>query len=197
MTEISRVPLQPIGKGSLTRLWLGVAAAVLVAAGVAWAASPDFDLLTGGVTIETIEAGEGGSPAVTDFALVNYRGTLPDGTVFDEGEQVPMAVNQVVPGFSTALQAMQPGGRYRVLIPAEQAYGEAGGGPIPPNTDLTFEVDLIEYRTREEVMQMQQQMMQQQMMQQMLQGQGSAPGGASGAIPGMAPGQPPLPPPAQ
>jgi len=192
MTEITRVPLQPLPKGSLTKLWLGIAAAVLVAAGVAWAAAPDFDTLANGVTMETIEAGEGDSPGATDFALVNYRGTLPDGTVFDEGQQVPMQVDQVVPGFSTALQAMQPGGRYRVQIPAEQAYGAdvPPGGPIPPNTDLTFEVDLIEHRTREEVMQMQQQMMQQQMMQQMLQGQGAAPG-APGALPGQAPAGPP------
>jgi len=178
MTEITRVPLQPIGKGSLTRLWLGVLVAVLLAAGLAWLAAPSFKALANGVTIETLEAGEGGNPGPTDFALVNYRGTLPDGTVFDEGQQTPMPVNQVVPGFSTALQAMQAGGRYRVQIPADQAYGEAGGGPIPPNTDLTFEVDLIEFRTRDEVMQMQQQMMQQQMMQQMMQqGQGAAPGG--------------------
>ena len=178
MTEITRVPLQPIGKGSLSRLWLGVLVAVLLAAGLAWLAAPSFKALTGGVTIETLKEGEGGNPGPTDFALVNYRGTLPDGTVFDEGQQTPMPVNQVVPGFSTALQAMQAGGRYRIQIPADQAYGEAGGGPIPPNTDLTFEVDLIEFRSREEVMQMQQQMMQQQMMQQMMQqGQGAAPGG--------------------
>jgi len=185
MTEITRVPLQPIGKGSLTRLWIGVAIAVVLAIGVAWLAAPSVKALTGGVTIETIEAGEGGSPGPTDFALVNYRGTLPDGTVFDEGEQAPMPVNQVVPGFSTALQAMQAGGRYRVQIPADQAYGEAGGGPIPPNTDLTFEVDLLEFRTQAEVMQMQQQMMQQQMLQQMQQQQmqGQAPGQAPGAAP--------------
>ena len=184
MTEITRVPLQPIGKGSLTKLWLGVAFAVLLAAGLAWLAAPKARSLAGGVTIETIEAGEGNSPGATDFALVNYRGTLPDGTVFDEGEQVPMPVNQVVPGFSTALQAMQPGGRYRVHIPADQGYGAQGGGPIPPNTDLAFEVDLLEFRTQQEVMQMQQQMMQQQMMQQMMQqqqqGQGAAPGVAPG-----------------
>jgi FKBP-type peptidyl-prolyl cis-trans isomerase FkpA len=183
MTEITRVPLRPIGKGSLTLLWLGVAVAVLLAAGVAWWVAPKSRSLTGGVTVETIEAGEGASPGPTDFALVNYRGTLPDGTVFDEGQQTPMPVNQVVPGFSTALQAMQTGGRYRVQIPADQAYGAQGSGPIPPNTDLTFEVDLLEFRTQAEVQQMQQQMMQQQMLQQMMQQQGQ--GGAPGAVPGM------------
>jgi len=181
MTEITRVPLQPIGKGSLTKLWLGVALAVLIAAVAAWLAAPKVRSLAGGVTIETIAEGEGGSPGQTDYVLVNYRGTLADGTVFDEGQQTPMQVNQVVPGFSTALQAMQTGGRYRVQIPSDQAYGSVvpPGGPIPPNADLTFEVDLIDFRTQQEVMQMQQQMMQQQMMQQMLeqQGQAPAPGG--------------------
>jgi FKBP-type peptidyl-prolyl cis-trans isomerase FkpA len=179
MTEITRVPLQPIGKGSLSRLWIGVLAAVLLAAGLAWFAAPKSNSLAGGVRMETLQAGDGPSPGPTDFALVNYRGTLPDGKAFDEGQQVPMAVNQVVPGFSTALQAMQAGGRYRVQIPADQGYGAdvPPGGPIPPNTDLTFEVELLEFRTREEVMQMQQQMLQQQMMQQMMQqGQGQAPG---------------------
>lgn len=178
MTEITRVPLRPIAKGSLTKLWIGVVVAVLLAAIVAWWVAPKSRQLAGGVTIETIEAGEGASPGPTDFALVNYRGTLPDGTVFDEGQQTPMQVNQLIPGFSTALQAMQAGGRYRIQIPSDQGYGEQGGGPIPPNTDLTFEVDLIEFRTQQEVMQMQQQMMQQQMLQQMMQqqGQGGAPG---------------------
>ncbi len=199
MTEISRIPLQPLPEGSLTKLWLGIGAAVLLAAGIAWAAAPSISALAGGVTVETIEAGEGASPTANDFALVSYRGTLPDGTVFDEGEQVPMAVDQVVPGFSTALQEMQPGGRYRVQIPAEQAYGAEGGGPIPPDTDLTFEVELLEFRTRDEVMQMQQQMLQQQMMQQqMMQGQGGMPPGAMpqgalppGTMPGVDPGQAP------
>jgi len=179
MTEITRVPLQPIAKGSLAKLWIGVVLVLLIAAGVAWAAAPSVRTLKDGVTIETLAAGDGPNPGATDYALVNYRGMLPDGTVFDENQQAPMAVDQVVPGFSTALQAMQAGGRYRVQIPAAQGYGAQGGGPIPPNSDLTFEVELLEFRTREEIMQMQQQMMQQQMMQQMM--QGGAPAGAPGA----------------
>lgn len=186
MTEITRVPLQPIAKGSLTKLWIGIVIVLLAAAGVAWAAVPKVQTLAEGVTIETLAQGTGPSPGATDFALVNYRGTLDDGTVFDENQQAPMPVDQVVPGFSTALQAMQAGGRYRVHIPAAQGYGAQGGGPIPPNSDLTFEVELIEFRTREEIMQMQQQMMQQQMMQQMMQG-----GGAPGAPGAGAPAAPP------
>ena len=46
-------------------------------------------------------------PAATDIALVNYRGTLPDGTVFDQGQQKPFQVDGVIPGCSVALQKMQ------------------------------------------------------------------------------------------
>ena len=81
MTEITRVPLQPIARGSLAKMWLGVAAAVAVATGVAWAAMP------AAVTVETLTAGEGPSPTIEDVALINYKGTLPDGKVFDQQRQ--------------------------------------------------------------------------------------------------------------
>ena len=175
MTEITRVPLQPIKKGSLTKLWLAIAVLVLLAGAIAWAAAPGSRTLAGGTTIQTLTEGSGPTPAAEDYVLVNYRGTLPDGTVFDEGQNAPMPVNGVVPGFSNALQAMQPGGKYRIQIPADQGYGAEGGGPIPPNTDLTFEVELVEFRTAAEIQAMQQQMMQQQMMQQQLQQGAPAP----------------------
>ncbi len=169
MAEVTRVPLQPIRKGSLTKLWLGVVALLLVGAAVAWAAAPNVQRLADGVTMVTLEEGKGLNPGPADYVLVNYIGSLPDGTVFDQGEAAPMQVNRVVPGFSTALQAMQVGGSYRINIPSDQAYGEQGGGPIPPNSDLTFEVDLLEHHTEAEVMQM---MQQQQMMQMLQQQQG-------------------------
>jgi len=171
MAEVTRVPLQPIRKGSLTKLWLGIALLVLLAAALAWAAAPNVKRLEGGVALVTLEEGEGANPGPTDYVLVNYVGTLGDGRMFDQGQAAPMQVNRVVPGFSTALQAMQTGGRYRITIPADQAYGEQGAGPIPPNSDLTFEVELLEHHTEAEIMQM---MQQQQMMQQMQQ-QGAPP----------------------
>lgn len=174
MSEVTRVPLQPIQRGSLTKLWLGIAVLVLVAAGIAFAAAPDWEELPGGVTMVTLEEGEGDNPAATDIALVDYKGTLGDGTVFDQNQGVPMQIDAVVPGFSIALQNMQPGGRYRIQIPAEQAYGAEGAGLIPPHSDLTFEVALLEFRSQAEIMQM---MQQQQMMQQLQQGLGAPPAG--------------------
>ena len=115
-----------------------------------------------GLQYKVINAGEGSSPQATDTALVKYKGTLRDGTVFDENEQTPMPVGGVVPGFSEALQLMQKGGEYRIWLPSELAYGEASPGPeIPANSVLTFEVTLIDFITQEQLQELQQQMQQQ------------------------------------
>jgi FKBP-type peptidyl-prolyl cis-trans isomerase FkpA len=178
MTEITRVPLLPIAKRSLSKLWIGALVALAAGGGLAWATSLTHVKLDEGVQVVTLHKGTGGSPAATDIALVNYRGTLPDGTVFDSGQQKPFQVDGVIPGFSLALQKMQKQGRYLVHIPSKMGYGIAGTQGIPGNTDLDFEVELLEFRTRAEVMQM---MQQQQMMQQMQQMQGQGRGGAPGA----------------
>ncbi|MPS69998.1 FKBP-type peptidyl-prolyl cis-trans isomerase [Novosphingobium aerophilum] len=174
MTEITRVPLQPIAKGSLTKIWLGVAAVALAAGGVAYAALPPQ------VHVKTLTAGSGESPTIADVVLINYKGTLPDGNVFDQAQQVPMALNEVIPGFTKALVKMQRGGKYEVEIPAKLAYGDKAVGKIPANTDLNFEIELLDFKSRAEIEQ------QQRLMQQLQQMQGGAPGGAipGGAIPG-------------
>jgi FKBP-type peptidyl-prolyl cis-trans isomerase FkpA len=173
MTEITRVPLQPIAKGALTKLWLAVAAAFLAAAGLAWATLP------GSVNVETLKAGTGVSPTLEDVVLINYKGMLKDGKVFDEGKQVPNPVAEFVPGFTQAVLKMQRGGKYKVEIPAALGYGEKANGPIPANSDLTFEVELLDFKNRAELE------AQMQAMQQMQQMQGGAPGGPM--PPGMAP----------
>ena len=188
MTEITRVPLQPIAKGSLPKLWLGVLAAVLAAAGVAWAALPAQ------VKVETLVAGSGVSPTIEDVALINYKGTLPDGKVFDQQQQAVFPLQGVVPGFTKALMQMQRGGKYKVLIPSELGYGAKQAGPIPPNTDLTFEIELIDFKSRAEIEQQQAMMQQMQQMQQ----QGGKGGPPQGMPPqGMPPGMPGGPPPQQ
>ena len=180
MTEIHRVPLQPIAKGSLTKLWLGVIAALLVAAGVAWAAAPK------GVEVDTIVEGSGPNPSASDVVFVKYVGKLADGNEFDRSKELPfptggllpegmpMQVSGVVPGFAEGLQQMQKGGKYRLTIPSDKAYGATPppGAPIPPNADLVFDVELVDFMSeadaqrRFEVLQ--------QMLQQQQQKQGGA-----------------------
>lgn len=168
MTEITRVPLQPVAKGSLGKIWVSVAALALAAGGIAYATIPPM------VHVTTLTAGHGDSPTMDDVVLINYKGTLPSGKVFDEAQQVPMALNEVIPGFSRAIIQMQRGGKYTVTIPAALAYGDKAAGDIPPNTDLTFHIDLLEFKSRAEIEQ------QQRLMQQLQQMQGQGPGGAPG-----------------
>lgn len=179
MTEITRVPLQPIKKGALTKLWLGVAAVALAAGGVAYATMP------AAVDVQTIKAGTGASPTIDDVALINYKGTLPNGKVFDEGKQAVFPLEGVIPGFTQALEKMQKGGKYKVQIPSALAYGNKAAGEIPPNTDLTFEIELIDFRSRAEIEQ--QQRMMQQMQAQMQGGGAVPPGGAPQGAPAPAP----------
>ena len=82
-----------------------------------------------------------------DNVLVTYEGRLTNGTMFDSSAQpVPMTVGQLIPGFNEGLTMMSKGGRYRLHIPAAIGYGAegAGGGVIPPNADLVFDVALID-----------------------------------------------------
>jgi FKBP-type peptidyl-prolyl cis-trans isomerase FkpA len=162
MTEITRVPLQPIAKGSLRKVWLGVVAAAALAGGVAWAAMPPL------VQVDTLVKGEGPSPTLTDVALINYKGTLPDGKVFDQQQHAVLPLEGVVPGFTKALMQMQKGGKYHVVIPSKLAYGDQQAGMIPPNTDLTFDIELVDFKSRQEIEQ------QQRMMEQLQQMQGAA-----------------------
>ena len=177
MTEITRVPLRPIAKGSLTKLWIGVAVAILLAAGLAWAALPK------GVEVETLTEGTGPHPGASDVVFVRYTGKLADGTTFDQSKELPfdtggllpqgmpMQVSGVVPGFSEGLQQMQKGGKYRLFIPADKAYGHTPppGAPIPPDADLTFDVELVDFMSEADAQrrfQVLQQMIQQQQQKQ-------------------------------
>lgn len=104
-------------------------------------------VLDSGLQYRVIEAGEGATPGAEDLVEVDYRGRLIDGTEFDSSYQrgVPatFGVNQVIPGWTEALQLMQEGAKWEVFIPSDLAYGPGGtGGLIGPNATLIFEVEL-------------------------------------------------------
>lgn len=166
MTEVTRVPLQPIARGALPKLWIGIAAVALAGAGIAWAAVPES------VRVETVAPGQGLSPTLDDVALVNYKGTLDDGTVFDEGKQAVFPLGETIPGFTKALEQMQRGGKYHVRIPAKLAYGSQAVGKIPANSALNFDIELLDFKSRAEIEQQQRMIQQLQQMQMQQHGQG-------------------------
>src|SRR3546814_5425986 len=83
---------------------------------------------------------------------------LTDGEVFDQNERAPLPVDGVVPGFSEGLQLMKRGGKYRLWIPPQLGYGSdvPEGGPIPKDSVLMFDVELLDYVSKAKLMQMQQ-----------------------------------------
>lgn len=102
--------------------------------------------LPSGLQYKVIREGKGEKPKATDVVKTHYRGTLIDGTEFDsstEGEPVEFPLNRVIPGWTEALQLMPVGSKWQLFVPAELAYGQQGQGPIPPNSTLIFEVELL------------------------------------------------------
>lgn len=174
--SVTAVPLRPIAKGSVARLWIGIVFLVVAAAALAWAGVPKS------LGFEVLSEGSGPSPAPTDVALVSYIGTLSDGTVFDQSAQAALPVDGVMPGFSIALQKMQKGGHYKIVIPPHLGYGNKvpQGAPIPANATLTFDVKLLDFKSRDEIMRLQQQM-QSQMQAMPQQGPAAGPTAPEGA----------------
>ena len=166
--SVTAVPIRPLKKGSVVKLWLGVGALTLAAGALAFAGTRDQVLQSdpaaylaanagrsevvttaSGLQVETVTEGSGPRIGANDGVIIEYEGRLIDGTVFDTTEgrgPAPMLVGQVVPGFSEALQQMQQGGSYRIWLPPELAYGATPppGAPIPPNAILEFDVSVMQ-----------------------------------------------------
>jgi len=103
--------------------------------------------LASGLQYKVMKEGTGGVPKAADKVTVHYRGTLIDGNEFDSSyarnKPATFQVDQVIPGWTEALQLMKAGSKWQLFIPPGLAYGERGAGPIPPNSPLIFEVELL------------------------------------------------------
>ena len=93
-----------------------------------------------------ISAGKGKKPSASNEVKVHYRGTLINGTEFDNsykrGEPISLPVSGVIPGWTEALQLMPVGSKWELYIPANLGYGNNPSGPIPPGSTLIFEVKI-------------------------------------------------------
>lgn len=123
--------------------------------------------LPSGLKVLKLEEGEGEKPTTGQKVNVYYAGYLEDGTLFDSNyeevakkynkfddrrkqgggyEPIPMDYSpdaQLIPGFKEGLQQMKIGDKVRLFIPSHLGYGPQGGGPIPPNADLVFDLEIM------------------------------------------------------
>ena len=102
-----------------------------------------------GLVYVSLKDGTGASPKAADTVKVHYRGSFPGGKEFDSsytrGSPAEFPLNGVIKCWTEGVQRMKVGGKAKLTCPAAIAYGErgAGGGLIPPNAVLQFEVELI------------------------------------------------------
>lgn len=113
---------------------------------------PGVRTTASGLQYEVITQGTGTRPTVADTFVVNYKGTLTNGTEFDNsysrGTPLVMAMSDVVKGWTEALELMPVGSKYKVYIPYQLGYGLNGSGPIPGGSVLVFEMELLDVKKR-------------------------------------------------
>ena len=203
MSNVTAVPIRPIKRSIV--FWVAFGILLAVAAGawlavkgtgqvvaekgnnaqfLAWHKSqPGVVETPSGLQYQILKKGEGGAtPTATDVALITYRGSLRDGTVFDQSERpTPFPVSGGIKGFTEALKLMPKGSLYRLWIKPDLAYGEQSPDPakIPNGSLLVFDVGLLDF--------LPQQVLQQMQMQQMMRQQQQQQGGGAGLPPGLPP----------
>lgn len=110
------------------------------------AQKPGVKTTKSGLQYQVITEGKGPKPKATDTVIVDYRGTLVDGTEFDSsykrGESITFPLDRVIPGWTEGLQLMPVGSKFKFVIPPKLAYGDRDTGSIPANSTLVFEVEL-------------------------------------------------------
>ncbi|HVU23143.1 MAG TPA: FKBP-type peptidyl-prolyl cis-trans isomerase [Opitutus sp.] len=104
-----------------------------------------------GLCYEVLAPGEGPAPKPEDTVRVNYTGTLVNGTVFDStsqhgGQPAEFQLDQVIPGWTEGLQKIAKGGKIKLYVPPDLAYGDDGRPGIPPASTLIFDVELLDIK---------------------------------------------------
>jgi len=130
---------------------VGVALVAMVTLAGCGGGQSDMPATQGPTTlqIEDLVVGTGATAVAGDTVSVNYVGTFLDGRKFDASADhggpftFRVGAGQVIKGWDQGIPGMRVGGKRRLTVPSDLAYGPAGSGPIPPNTPLRFEVELV------------------------------------------------------
>jgi hypothetical protein len=145
--SVAEAAHRPAKSGRAVALWLAFLLIIAAGIGLAWfgAGSLRPEVTGTGLQFRTVKGGTGEPIGRADAALLDYVGTLDDGTVFDSSENhggaQPFSMDQVFPGFAEAMTRMQEGGQYRFTMPPRLAFGDNPPPQgFPKDSSLTFEV---------------------------------------------------------
>jgi FKBP-type peptidyl-prolyl cis-trans isomerase len=143
-------PKPHTGKNRNLRIGAIALVAALAVSAVAYiiahrSASVGSEIVTAsGLKYVDIVQGNGPSPRLGQTFLVNYTGTLENGSKFADGRSSEFRLGEVIPGWNEGIQSMKVGGKRKLIVPAPLGYGAQGRPPsIPPNSTLIFEVELV------------------------------------------------------
>ena len=153
---------KPLGQSSHIETWVKRADAGKIRwQAVSWVSMPIKASILGakavttesGLRYEDIVVGTGPSPQSGQEVTVHYTGTLEDGTKFDSSlDRGPfkfkIGAGRVIKGWDEGVMTMKVGGKRKLVIPPQLGYGARGIGPIPPNSTLVFEVELLDVQSQ-------------------------------------------------
>ena len=193
MSEVTTVPIRPLARGSMLKLWAVLAILVAMAVGLAWWTTNQYReiALASGVRYRVLQQGTG--PAITpaDAFALRYKlhANSVDNPVLQDSDQTGQpfvgTVGQVYPGFGEGLQQMRAGGRYLLWLPPGTHVTEPSpGAPFTPRDTLVFEIQVLQIAPGQAAAFEAQRMQQlQQQLQMQMEAQGAGPQGREGQAP--------------
>ncbi len=177
--SVTAVPIRPIRKRSVAKLWIGLAVLTLAAIALAWTgtSAQQRETTASGLQYQVIEEGEGAAITPEDVLMIHFTGRREDGTVFGStvgGEPITTPPDTFIPGFSEGLLLMRKGAKYRLWIPPNLGYqgNVPPTAPFRPDETLVFEIEVVDVARGMAGM---------WRMQQMMGAQGAPPQGAPGS----------------
>lgn len=154
MSNVTAVPIRPLAKGSIVKLWIALIVLVLAAGAIAWWGTAPLQVTTtqSGLRFRVIHEGTGEPATDQDVVLLRYQlhVTGPSNPVIQDsdesGQPVPLSAGSVVPGMAEAIRMMRAGGTYEFWMPPHLGY--AGrlppGAPFGPMDTLYFKVRVVQ-----------------------------------------------------
>lgn len=152
MSSVTAVPLRPLARGSVPKLWIAVGLLVLIAAGLGWWGTRGLQRTTmpNGVSYQVIREGEGDVISSADIILVHFVGRKQDGEVFADTRQsrqpLQATTDNFLPGVGEGLKLMRKGSVYRFWVPPRVWRGQLATqqAPFGPDETLTFDVQIVD-----------------------------------------------------